>query len=113
MSLKDKIKASQDIKSDVVEVPTWGVTIEVREFSLAVRDEIVTMQQAEEMPEAKATWEVLKRCCYDPKTGELLFDDEDKEWFFKKGATSTDVLKKAALTINGLGVGAVEEAEKN
>jgi len=114
MSLKNKIKVAQDIKSEVVKIPAWGVSVEVREFSLAVRDEILTLQQADEdMPEGKVTWEVLKRCCYDPETKELIFVDEDKEWFFKKGATSTDVLKKAALTINGLGVGTVEGAEKN
>lgn len=114
MSIKDKIKAAQDIKSKVVKIPAWDVSVEVREFSLAERDEIIKLQQVDEgMPEGTATWEVLKRCCYDPETKEPIFVDEDREWFFKKGATSTDVLKKAALTINGLGVGAIEEAEKN
>ena len=41
--LRDKILAANDVESELVEVPEWGVSVEVRSMSLAMRERIGQM----------------------------------------------------------------------
>lgn len=84
MSIADRIWAADDIDSSLLEVPEWGVTLELRSPTGAERSELQKMfvdmersQAAGEvvMRDLKTMWPALViTCCYDPATGERAFE---------------------------------------
>lgn len=116
MGLKDKIFAIDDIKKEVVEVEIWdNIKIEVRSMT--------GMQRANLLNSAidssgNTNVEVLHSgtiiaCCYDPETGEKIFDDPDSEQLMGKGSAAIEMLAGKAMTLSGLAPSSVGEAEKN
>lgn len=116
MSLKDKIKAFNDIKTKRITIPAWEVDVEVR--SMSGMDRMLGIQNSIG-PDGKIdqvkfnTWAIIN-CCYDPETGEKLFAAEDIDWLPGKNAQAIELLTTAALEVSGLlGDQSVKAAEKN
>lgn len=115
-SLRDKIKAADDLKSELVEVPEWGCIIEVRTLTGAARAQLFgedVMDAEGNVIRDKAYIKVLIGSCFDPKTGEALFTAEDAEWLSGKSSLATERLAQVATRLSGIGAGALGEAEKN
>jgi len=115
MSLKDKIKAAIDIESEVVEVPEWGVTVEVRTISGARRAEIFSRASDEKgnIQAADAYIALIIAAAHDPETGETIFTKDDITWLKEKSAKATERLATVAARLAGIGPEALKVAEKN
>ncbi len=116
MSLKDKIFAVDDIKKEVVQVPTWdNISIEVRSMSGLQRANLLNsaMDSDGNTNLEKLHSGTIIVCCYDPETGEHVFDESDAERLMEKGSAAIEKLASKAMSLSGLTPEAVEESEKN
>lgn len=118
LSLRDRIKAAQDITSELVEVKEWGCTIEMRSptslEALALEEWCADRapQDEDEAPQPgryRGMKEHYVMCCaYEPGTGKQLFSESDMDWLQDKNAAVIQRLYKIAQRLVGL---TDEEAE--
>lgn len=114
VSIQDRIKAANDITSEVVEVPEWDqVKIEVR--SMTGKERAKLLKRAAQ-PDGSMDFEalypsVLVACCYDPDTGEKVFDDEALVWINEKAAGPVEKLAQCGMKLSGLTQDAVNEGK--
>lgn len=109
-TLRDKILNADDRQSENVEVPEWGVTVEVRGLSGA--DRAVFLADAI-TPDGKVdftkVWpNLLIAGVYDPDTGEPVFDRADRDAINLKSAGVTERLAKVVQRLSGLDEESVE-----
>lgn len=118
MSLKDKIRQASNQTAELIDVPEWDVKIEVRSMSARQRAALQTLLNDETTgvgEKQEQMWAfLLGSCCYDPATGELVFDSEDMEWLFDESAFGPiDRLATACLSVSAVMKGAVDELGKS
>ena len=115
MSIREKIRKAQDRTSQIVEVPEWGVTVEVRSMTGSQRSAIVTALTSDEDNKMEALWGgMLVSCVYDPETGDPVFKEDDAEWLLnEKSSTVLDRLSNVCLQVAGIVEGAVDDAGKD
>ena len=115
MSIRDKIRKARDRTSEIVEVPEWGVTVEVRSMTGTQRSAIVTALTSDEDNKMEALWGgMLVSCIYDPETGDPVFKEDDAEWLLnEKSSTVLDRLSNVCLQVAGIVEGAVDDAGKD
>lgn len=115
MSIRDKIRKAQDRTSEIVDVPEWGVTVEVRSMTGTQRSEIVTALTGDGDNKMAALWgSMLVSCVYDPETGDPVFKEGDAAWLLEeKSSTVLDSLSNVCLRVAGIVEGAVDEAGKD
>lgn len=116
MALRDKIFEAQDIESELVEVPEWGVTIDVRGMTGGDRSRL--MSKALDPDTGNINVEVIYpelviASSYDPEDGGRVFTDGDTAAIQEKSAAAIDRVAKVALRLSGLAEGAQEEAKKS
>lgn len=114
MSLRDKILSTDDIESELVEVPAWGVTLEVRSMDARSRTRLIRSATSED---GKVEMEHLypdtvMMCTYDPETGERVFNDDDRELLLSKSAAAIELLAMTAMKVSGLSTDAATAAGK-
>jgi len=114
VSLRDQILAAEDIQIEMVEVPEWGVTVEVRGMSGADRSAL--MQAVADSPEGKATISTMYvdsiiATAYDPETGERLFTPEDAGALNAKAASALDRLAEVSMRLSGMTAESTEDAK--
>ena len=115
MSLRDKIMAAEDIPSESVSVPEWGVDVLVKGMSAGER--IRLMQNAFDQNTQQVNMsivypDVLVACTFDPKTGEAVFSDEDKSAILAKSSAAVERLANVGLRLSGIGKDEQDEAGK-
>ena|SRR6266516_834110 len=102
MGLRDTILAASDLKAADVEVPEWGVTVQVREMSaagrMAFQDAMAGKQGSDAYLENLARMVIL--CARDPETGEQVFTDADVDQLKTKSLGALRCLGEKALEIN-------------
>lgn len=114
MSLKDKIKNADDRGTETVEVPEWGVTLELRSPTVAERSELIAAMADinGEAPSAadytRSYVQLVIATAHDPETGERVFSDEDAEWLAEKNGAVLNTAWEAAQRVAGLDVKAVD-----
>jgi len=115
VSIRDKIRKAQDRTSEIVEVPEWGVTVEIRSMTGSQRSAIVTALTSDEDNKMEALWGgMLVSCVYDPETGDPVFKEDDAEWLLgEKSSTVLDRLSNVCLQVAGIVEGAVDDAGKD
>ena len=113
--LRDKILNADDTTSQLVEVPEWEVTIEVRSMTGAARAKIMALATAEggEADIARVYPEVIIGCCFDPETGEALFSSEDRDMLMSKNASALDKVATIASELSGFTEKSVDKAGKD
>ena len=112
MSLRDTILSVQDTQKQTVEVPEWGVTVEVRGMTGVQRSAFVEacVDPKTGMPMfARVYSQIIIACTYDPETGVQVFEPTDRDVIDSKSAAATERIAKVALTLSGL---TEDEAEK-
>lgn len=104
MSLRDKILESTDIASEMVEVPEWGVTVEVRGMSGADRAQIFEAIAGEggDVKASALYAETVIATAYDPDTGAAIFEPGDMTALLQKSAQAIDRLAKVGLRLSGM-----------
>ncbi len=118
MSLKNKIRAAKDIDKELVEVPEWDVTIEVRSMTVRQRAAFLAANQdhSEDGPARieGVYGQILVTCCIDPESGDPVFEEDDLSWLMtEKSGSVIDRLVTRCLEASGLKEKAVDEAGKS
>lgn len=120
MGLREQILAANDVDSEIVHVAAWGVDVEVRGMSLAMRERIGDIaneaQQAaregRDIPPAFSA-SVIIATAFDPETGEQLFTADDIPALNAKSAKALGELAAAGSRLSGLTDEAVTDAGKD
>lgn len=110
------ILAASDRKSVRVEVPEWGLTVEVRSLTARARAEFVrlgTLHKGDRAAQLEAVqpW-VIVESAYDGETGEQLFTHDQHAALLGMNPEVLDRLSGAAVIVSGLGKDSREEAGK-
>lgn len=109
-TLAQQIFAANDRRATTVEVPEWGVEIELR--SLSVRERQALLDQARALDDDADAAPIYARaiiaCAYDPATGERVFTEGDMEALLDRSAAAVDRLAPAVMEVNGMTPEAVE-----
>jgi hypothetical protein len=118
--IKQKIRAASDLARELVEVPEWDVTIEVRSMSARQRSLFAAtiesgQNETDVTQRLERLWSsVFLTCLFDPETNEPLFGDEDMDWLFvEKSGVVIDRIANVCLEVSGLKEKAVDEAGKS
>lgn len=118
-SLKDKIRQASDRPSELMEISAWGVTIEVRSMTAQHRANMIASTQindgeVSDVPAEQIYRDTLRHCCFDPETGESLFNDDDVTWLLaEKNGQIIDDIAQTCLRISGLTEGAEDDMGKD
>jgi hypothetical protein len=114
VSIRDRIIAANDTAKEIVDIPEWGVKVEVRSMSGAAR--AVLVQDAAnndgKLNFTRMLPEILIGCMFDPETGERIFDGEDTELLMDKSGAVLDKIIAVAMRLSGFNEGAVDTAGK-
>jgi len=114
VSIRDRIIAVDDTQKEIVKIEEWGVEVEIRGMSGASRASI--SQDAAEnngnINFMKMMPELVVQCCFDPQTGEQVFEASDKDLVMSKSGAVLDRIVTVAMRLSGFGQNAVDEAGK-
>lgn len=115
MSLREKILNADDISSEIIEVPAWGVTVEVRSMDGRSRTRLLkTASDADGNIDMEVVYpEMILLCCFDPETGERIFEESDRDAVLSKAAGPVELLALAAMRVSGMSSDSVDEAGKD
>jgi len=113
--LADKIRQSDDRVVEIIDVPEWDVKIELRSMTALQRSLMqVEWADTEEQSAAVLYQTVLQHCCFDPDTGDQVFNEEDSEWILaEKSAQVVDRVAQACLKVSGLSADSIDESGKD
>jgi len=104
MSLRDKILAAKDIETELVPIPQWGVTVEVR--GMTGRQRTILLQDTIDS-RGRANLEKLYPrlvilSTFDPETGEPVFQEGDADAIAEKSSGAIEAITKVAQRLSGL-----------
>jgi len=113
--LREKILACDDTLKQLVEIPEWGVELEVRSITGRQRNEVyegaTNSQGKVDLTMVYAN--LLMSAVFDPKTGKPVFRKGDGKELMGKVGSAIERLLEVAQRLGGIGGRAIEEAEKN
>lgn len=113
-NLSAKIFAAADIESELVEVAQWDVTLLVK--SITAKDRAVMISGSVENNGDFRLEEILPdlviAACYDPETGEKVFQPQDRDALMAKSAAPIEQLAQVAMRLSGMDEEAVDAAGK-
>ena len=114
-SLKDRIKILDDIEKVIIDVLGWkGIKVQVQSMTGAARARILNDSIIDGQVDNKKLYpSVIIECCFDPKTGEKLFDESDISWLMEKNAKAIEFLAQKGISISGLIPSFETDTEKN
>lgn len=116
MNLREKILSTEDIPSREVFVPNWGVTVLVKGLSAGERIDLTqaAVDQVTGSVNLSTVYpDIVVSCCFDPETGEPIFQESDKQDIMKKSSKAIEMLASAGLELSGIGEGSADEAGKD
>ncbi len=110
LSLRDRILAAEDIQIEQVEVPEWGVTVEVRGMDGAARARYMEMFRDDD---GRINYVALYptaiiECVFDPGTGVRVFQEGDEAAINTKSGKALERVAGVVMRLSGMN----EEAEK-
>jgi len=103
VSIRDQILAKQDIPSEMVDVPEWGVKVEVRGMTGAERTRIMdkATQTAGDVNLQFVYPEIVIATAFDPESGEQVFKPNDRDALLAKSATALDRIAAVGMRLSG------------
>jgi hypothetical protein len=115
-SLRDKIFSAQDIPTETVSIPEWGVDVLVRGMSAG--DRITLMQNAFDQTTQQVNMsivypDVVVACTYDPDSSEPVFTPADKDAILAKSSAAVERLANVGLRLSGIGKDEQDAAGKD
>ena len=115
MSLRDQILAANDIPSEKVPVPEWGVTVEVRGMTGAERTRIMdkAVDQQGGVNLQFVYPEIVIATSFDDITGEQIFNPSDRDTLLTKSAVALDRLAQVGMKLSGFTQESSDEAGKD
>lgn len=114
MSLRDRILAADDIGKTLIEVPQWGVELEVRTMSAGKRSRMLqTCSLGDGTVDLDKLYPMLLvATVFDPATGERVFSEDDMELLQEKSAGAIEFVALQAMQMSGMTAKAVDEEGK-
>lgn len=114
-SLRERILSASDIRRETVQVPEWGVAVEVRGLTGAQRAKLMKngFDARGTADFEKLYPELLIVSSFDPQTGEPVFTEADRDALNAKSGSALERVAQAAMRLSGLSPEAAEQAEKN
>lgn len=115
-SLRDKIKAADDLQTEAVEIPEWDCTVYVRGLSGVKRDELDNFLMSSrqggkvDIRGWKASWTIAS--ARDDK-GQLIFTPGDVAWLNGKSSHALSTIFDVAQRLSGVDKDEAEEIAKN
>jgi len=115
VSLRDRILAADDIGRTTVDVPQWGVQVEVRTMSAGKRSR---MLQTCTLPDGTVDLDrlypmLIIATVFDPADGERIFTEEDITLLQEKSASAIEFVAQKAMEMSGMTAKAVDEEGKD
>lgn len=113
--LSDIIIAADDIESETVEVPQWGVTVVVKSMTAGDRAKLLSgaINNGGQLDFEEVLPDVVILCTYDPETGERVFGPQHREAVMGKSAAAVETVATVAMRLSGLNDDAVDAAGKD
>jgi len=114
-NLSQAIFAVNDIASEAVTVPQWGVTVLVKSMTALDRAKMVAKAvegNNGELNLQEALPDMVILCTFDPETGERVFLDSDRDALMAKSAGAIETIATVAMRLSGLTEVAVDELGK-
>ena len=115
MSIRDQIINADDIEYEIIEVPVWGVSIEVRSMTGRARTRLIkTATDNDGQLDMETLYpDMVILCAFDPETGEQIFTQDDRDLLLSKSAGPLELIALAAMRISGMTPDAIEVAGKD
>lgn len=115
MDLRNRILAAADLTTEAVEIPEWGVTVEVKTMTGGERARIMQMaaEAGGKIDFEKVYPDIVIGCTYDPETGERVFDWNDREALMLKSGAAIDRIAQVGMRLSGFTEGAAKELGKD
>ena len=114
MGLRDKILQAPDLKSEMMDIEEWGVTIEVRSMNGTQRARM--MKESFNAETKEVSWDyasLIIAGAYDPESGELIFTEADRRELNEKHGGILEEIAMRVLKLSGLSDDSLTESEKN
>lgn len=113
-SLRDQILDAQDIEAELVPVPQWNVTVEVRGMTGLERARFMEQFSNEngQLDYVALYPSLLTKTLYDPETGEQIFSDSDADFINAKSGLVLETLGKVATRLSGMSKDEEEATEE-
>jgi hypothetical protein len=115
-SLSQAIFAVNDITSETVEVPQWGVTVLVKSMTALDRAKMIgnaVESAGGQLNLQEVLPDMVILCTFDPETGERVFLDSDRDALMAKSAGAIETIATVAMRLSGLTETAVDELGKD
>lgn len=114
MLTREAILSALDLTSEIVSVPAWGGDVKVRSMTGIERDAFGSSirDAAGKVDLANFRAKLLVRCLVG-EDGLPLFSEADIEALGRKSTAALDRVFVVAERLNGMGVDALDKAEKN
>ena len=107
----DDILAVEDISREMVDVPEWGFTFEVRSMTAGERTHIMDLaQKAGEVDLSLVYPEIVIATTFNPESGEKVFSSEHRVALMTKNAAALDRLAKVGMKLSGMTEEAADKA---
>lgn len=113
--LRKTILEADDIERQLVEVPQWGVKIEVRGMTGRQRSNFMkrVASGGSDVDFEKFYAELIIATSFDPESGDQVFEAADRDAINQKSGAALQVLADVAMRLSGLESGAVENAKQD
>lgn len=110
--LRDAILNAHDITSELVDVPEWGVEVEVRSMTARERSRAIMAWRTDddEVDLEKLYPVLLVQTVFDPDTGKRVFRDQDADGLNMKNSAALERLASVAIRLSGMDQRAVDKA---
>lgn len=112
--LRKRILETADIQSEMVEIPEWGVKVEVRGLTAAERAKLLQRAADPSGQLRLDRWfaDLTIASTFDPETGERVFDPADRDALNSKSGSAVSKIVDVATRLSGLSEDSVEEAKR-
>jgi hypothetical protein len=114
-ALRAKIFEAKDIKTEIMNIPEWGVVIEVKALTGKTRAIVMTSSMGKngKMDFEKMYADMVIYSTYDNETKEKIFEDTDREALSEKSGGVLERIAGKVMQLSGLMPESVDKAEKN
>lgn len=115
MSIREQIINADDIDHEIIDIPVWGVKIEVRSMTGRARTRLIkTATDNDGQLDMETLYpDMVILCAFDPETGEQIFTQDDRDLLLSKSAGPLEQVALAAMRISGMTPDALDAAGKD
>jgi hypothetical protein len=104
IDIRTQILESEDGATELVEIPEWDVTVEVRSMTAGERVKTLERFRAEggEVDMGAMSTSAIISCTFDPETDKPVFEEGDAALLMEKAAVPVERLSMKCLRVSGL-----------